>query len=301
MPTTKGFTGQYADTSIGLDYYGARYYDPNLGQFTTADTAVGLNRYTYVAGNPETNTDSTGHRIDCRDGGVCGQSKAPPPHKSPVHATCSGLCKKVIDTFHDPKTVAVLQFLLKSSTGAKFVKFFLSAASYRFLGDSYITWTKPDQGDAYTNWNGTIQVNPNQLPCDPGKCTDAQLLTAAGLLVHEGVESYYDLGLGIVTQASQHMDYVAQYYAGKVKTELGTVSDVTSNDINNVAFGLSFDEWTKGDGRNYKSEPVNQPEVTEGWGQVLAFLARSNLDLDNAMGLTTDLLTSPMLPRPIVR
>jgi RHS repeat-associated protein len=62
MPTAKGFTGQYADASTGLDYYGARYYDPTLGQFSTADTvADGLNRYGYVKGNPETYSDPSGH------------------------------------------------------------------------------------------------------------------------------------------------------------------------------------------------------------------------------------------------
>ena len=70
MPTSKGFTGQYADTSNGQDYYRARYYDPSLGQFTSADTvADGMNRYGYVTGNPETFTDPTGHRIACQDGG----------------------------------------------------------------------------------------------------------------------------------------------------------------------------------------------------------------------------------------
>ncbi|HEY7343326.1 MAG TPA: RHS repeat-associated core domain-containing protein [Ktedonobacterales bacterium] len=64
LPTSKGFTGQYADANTGLDYYGARYYDPSLGQFTSADTVTdGLNRYGYVKGNPETATDPSGHRI----------------------------------------------------------------------------------------------------------------------------------------------------------------------------------------------------------------------------------------------
>jgi RHS repeat-associated protein len=69
MPTARGFTGQYADASTGLDYYGARYYDPAVGQFAQADTDAkgGLNRYAYVGGNPETKTDPSGHRVcdDC--------------------------------------------------------------------------------------------------------------------------------------------------------------------------------------------------------------------------------------------
>jgi RHS repeat-associated protein len=67
MPTAKGFTGQYGDASTGLDYYGARYYDPALGQFTSADTVDdGLNRYAYVHGNPETDVDPSGN-VDIGD------------------------------------------------------------------------------------------------------------------------------------------------------------------------------------------------------------------------------------------
>jgi RHS repeat-associated protein len=68
MPTAKGLTGQYADASTGLDYYRARYYDPSIGQFSTAEPAGdGLNLYMYVHGNPETLTDPTG----LVTGGVC--------------------------------------------------------------------------------------------------------------------------------------------------------------------------------------------------------------------------------------
>ena len=45
----------------GLYFYNARYYDPALGRFASADTLVpqpqnpqSLNRYTYAANNPLT-------------------------------------------------------------------------------------------------------------------------------------------------------------------------------------------------------------------------------------------------------
>lgn len=96
LPTSKGFTGQRADSaSSGPDYYGARYYDPVLGQFASADTvADGLNRYGYVHGNPTTLSDPSGHRIcpnaagggctctqDCGSGGGGGGGGdgGPPP------------------------------------------------------------------------------------------------------------------------------------------------------------------------------------------------------------------------------
>ncbi len=64
MSTTKGFTGQLSDPS-GLSYFHARYYDPVVGQFTSADTVQGPNRYAYVGGNPESRTDPTGRTVSC--------------------------------------------------------------------------------------------------------------------------------------------------------------------------------------------------------------------------------------------
>jgi RHS repeat-associated protein len=72
MHTARGFTGQYEDRytsgSSGLDYFNARYYDPVIGRFTSADTAhpglgspLGLDNYTYVGGRVETVTDPSGH------------------------------------------------------------------------------------------------------------------------------------------------------------------------------------------------------------------------------------------------
>jgi RHS repeat-associated protein len=63
MGTAKGFTGQYQDAT-GLDYYNARYYDPVVGRFLSADivegNAVGMDPYAYVGDNPETHNDPTG-------------------------------------------------------------------------------------------------------------------------------------------------------------------------------------------------------------------------------------------------
>jgi RHS repeat-associated protein len=64
LGTAKGFTGQYNDSLTGLDYYHARYYDPVVGVFLSADSVQGnmqgVNPYAYVGGNPETDTDPTG-------------------------------------------------------------------------------------------------------------------------------------------------------------------------------------------------------------------------------------------------
>jgi len=62
------YTDKELDSSTGLYFYGARYYDATLGRFLSADTLVEapghpqtLNRYTYVGNNPLRYTDPTGH------------------------------------------------------------------------------------------------------------------------------------------------------------------------------------------------------------------------------------------------
>jgi RHS repeat-associated protein len=68
-PSAKGFTGQFADGPTSLDSFGSRYYDPSANQFVSADSVLpgngydvwGLSRYAYVAGNPTSRTDPTGH------------------------------------------------------------------------------------------------------------------------------------------------------------------------------------------------------------------------------------------------
>ena len=70
IPTDKKFTGQRLDES-GLYYYNARYYDPQIGRFISADTIVpgasnpqAFNHYSYASNNPLRYMDPSGHLCD---------------------------------------------------------------------------------------------------------------------------------------------------------------------------------------------------------------------------------------------
>jgi len=68
LPTDYRYTGQRFEAGLGLYDYHARYYDPTLGRFISADTIVpnpgdpqSLNRYSYVQNNPLKYTDPSGN------------------------------------------------------------------------------------------------------------------------------------------------------------------------------------------------------------------------------------------------
>jgi len=66
-----GFTGEQADAETGFTYLRARYVNTSLGRFLSIDTVQpnapgtqGYNLYTYVANNPVTWSDPTGHQAN---------------------------------------------------------------------------------------------------------------------------------------------------------------------------------------------------------------------------------------------
>ncbi len=83
MGTTRGYTGQYNDSLTQLDYYGARYYDPLVGVFLSADSVqgnlAGMNPYNYVGSNPETNIDPNGEMYAPPPGAQPQDTPPPPP------------------------------------------------------------------------------------------------------------------------------------------------------------------------------------------------------------------------------
>lgn len=68
---TSKFTGKEFDEETGLYYYGARYYDPAVGRFASADSIVpdatdaeAFNRYGYARNNPVVYVDPSGHAFE---------------------------------------------------------------------------------------------------------------------------------------------------------------------------------------------------------------------------------------------
>ncbi|MDI7191578.1 RHS repeat domain-containing protein, partial [Leptospira santarosai] len=65
------YNSQELDRESGFYFYNARYYDPGIARFTSADTIIdgefdtqGWNRFSYVKGNPIGAKDPTGHEAN---------------------------------------------------------------------------------------------------------------------------------------------------------------------------------------------------------------------------------------------
>ncbi|WP_347815000.1 RHS repeat domain-containing protein [Leptospira noguchii] len=76
------FNSQELDRESGFYFYNARYYDPGIGRFTSADTLIpdeynsqAWNRFAYVYNNPIGAKDPTGHAPQDYDAGFKDSSK----------------------------------------------------------------------------------------------------------------------------------------------------------------------------------------------------------------------------------
>ncbi|MEO7573632.1 MAG: RHS repeat-associated core domain-containing protein, partial [Acidimicrobiales bacterium] len=73
--TDRGWIGQTKDTSTGLQYLNARYYDPSIGRFAAADPVIhkeqvgSLDRFGYGLGRPTTLSDPTGLWVELENRG----------------------------------------------------------------------------------------------------------------------------------------------------------------------------------------------------------------------------------------
>ena len=97
--TRYGYTGQRAEKGLGLYFYGARWYDPQLSRFLSADSIIpqqqgvqAWDRFAYVSNNPLKYTDPSGHQAtDIGSGSSSGTGGGTSSSQSTVDDDSSGL------------------------------------------------------------------------------------------------------------------------------------------------------------------------------------------------------------------
>jgi hypothetical protein len=169
---------------------------------------------------------------------------------------CAYLRARIQRTYHDARTQDLLLLLAQTPTGRQALAYLLTMADQ--LGEDFITWQdlSKDSTAGENNVGGYIQLNSAALTR-----RDAGPLFLAGTLVHETVESYFDIGEGLRQMGTRHADYVAQWINGRFERELHALPYYAALDpfylpSENSAYGLSYAAWLKTeDGQLYLGSP----------------------------------------------
>jgi hypothetical protein len=175
---------------------------------------------------------------------------------APAAPTCEQLCMRIKATYHDPRTQTLLLPLAQTPTGQGVLAYLLAMGDR--LGPDFIAWRDlGKQGSAgANNTGGYIQMNSAMLAR-----RDLGPYFLSGTLVHETVESYFDIAEGIRDMRTRHADYVAQWFNGKFERELHALPYYDGQDpfyaaSEDSAYGLSYAAWLQtADGQLYLGNP----------------------------------------------
>ncbi len=198
-------------------------------------------------GGPSGSTNGSNHPSHGVDNG----------EPAPLPPACGAVCARIAQVYPDARTQQLLQPLARTPTGRDVLTYLLTMGER--LGPDFIAWQDlHDSGIAgENNSGGYIQLNSGALARH-----DLGPYFLAGTLVHEAVESSFDIGAGLRNMGTSHADYVAQWFSGKFERELHALPYYNAQDpfylpTDDSAYGLSYDAWLNHteDGRLYQRSP----------------------------------------------
>ena len=138
------YTGKMYDSSTGLYYYEARFYDDNIGRFITQDAYAGdrndpmtMNLYAYTRDNPERYTDPTGHMLYIGEAG--GDPSLVPP-QTPV-LTVIGITTSYVTTKSTKVVTVTTPTSIRTSTTTTIITMTTTVTTATTNGVSVITTT----------------------------------------------------------------------------------------------------------------------------------------------------------------
>jgi hypothetical protein len=176
---------------------------------------------------------------------------------APTALPCEHLCARIEQTYHDPRTQALLILLAQTPTGQDILEYLRAMGAH--FGDAFITWR-----DLRADGNVGANTTGGFIELDSARHTERILIRIylAGILAHEAVESYFEVGEGIRQMNTRHADYVGQWFNGKFERELHALPYYHALDpfympTENSAYGLTYAAWlhTTNDGPLYLGEP----------------------------------------------
>jgi hypothetical protein len=178
--------------------------------------------------------------------------------QDPGVPACVLFCGRIQEVYHNARTQGLLVLLAQTPTGQGALQYLLAMGAH--FGDAFISWRdlRADGNVGENNTGGFIQL-------DSARHTERILIRIylAGILVHEAIESYLDVGAGMRDMDTRHTDYVAQWFNGKFERELHALPSYHALDpyympTEGNAYGFTYDAWLNNtnDGLLYLGEPA---------------------------------------------
>ncbi|HNX01163.1 MAG TPA: RHS repeat-associated core domain-containing protein [Candidatus Cloacimonadota bacterium] len=234
------YTGQREESEIGLYYYVARFYDPNLGQFISADSLIpdpgssqGFDRYAYVFYNPINYEDPSGHCVDEDGDGQCdggGNGEEP-----------------TVEELLTPPTIEKITTPLPTPTGNhSSIDDAISYLQFSNLGTDLYNWLK-SQGTLDFRYSET--VNGHLIHTPSGFIIEvnplAHATTIAGTIAHE---AYHELSPG-----NSLLEEYSAY----------TIGDIVRNNIIQAGYGTNGDLYFSLNKFNVDTNNNDQAELSQ--------------------------------------
>jgi len=231
---------------VGLYYYGARYFDPQLGRFVSPDTIIpqqqgsqAWDRYAYVNNNPIKYNDPTGHWYcgDQYDPACAETIEEEYQFYELTHPLPSGMVipDELPTGIHDPILIEAWIWLYNSTTGRPWAEFIRDHGLQVVIAES-------GTGNVTVNCSGTQCTLDTELPIYMP--TDSYSLhphTLAAALAHETY--HYTRPFGNV-RPSLFEEYYAYQRMHDIEVELIKTWEGATYVIGGLDFA-GYDPWNQ--------------------------------------------------------
>jgi RHS repeat-associated protein len=215
-PTTFRFTGQRIETSFGLYFYGARWFDPYLNRWIQPDVIIpdpnnsqSYDRYAYAFNNPLKYTDPSGHHY-------CDSANAD-PEECPDISTPDTECSKNVDCYDAYLTYKQLVYeLMRPPTETEILTMTIGSEYWSYVDFQYEGSSTPRKVGREAVARQYYQI------CGQDECSSSEMYTFM---------SGYQQWIGLAGRIDGYPSERAQMMLGLVNNDFSGTSDELLNDI----------------------------------------------------------------------
>jgi RHS repeat-associated protein len=241
------YTGKPYDSTTGLYYYEARYYDDSMGRFVTEDSYSGdkndpmtMNRYVYGRDNPEKYVDPTGHFMHSS---IIGEAN---PASETITTDCSaGVCTTyttivTYDGYVLTSIVATASAVSSSGNQVNYLAIQSTIENPSGLSTTTTTWAATDKATGLYVAQPTTSTSVNNPTTNNAIVTGGVLVVASVITLEAAANGDFGpfspaVGWGVFGGVSKELFYLD---TGPSPTPLGVAEAYVSGFLANFVTAL---------------------------------------------------------------